>query len=167
MTEPIQTSFVIVGPRALVPGPIFLAFELEGKPGHKGRHRSRIVFPKVGKPFIHNYPDPATEAYEAMLKEYAGLLMRTKMPTANPVTLLVHSFREIPVSWTARERESALVGAIRPTSRPDWDNYGKITDALNGVVWVDDSQVVDGRSIKYYSDRPALRIEVREMIEPP
>ncbi len=167
MQEPIQTSFVIVGPRALVPGPIFLAFEIEGKPGHKGRHRSRIVFPKTGKPFIHNYPDPATEAYETMVKEYAGLLMRRRPPTPNPVCLVVHAFREIPVSWSAREREAALVGAILPTSRPDGDNHLKAAqDALNKIVWLDDSQVVDGRCIKLYSDRPALRIEVREMIEP-
>jgi Holliday junction resolvase RusA-like endonuclease len=166
LTEAIQTSLPIIGPVALVPGPIFLAFELQGKPGHKARHRSRIVFPKAGRPFIHNYPDPDTEAYEKMLAQYAALMMRRRPPTTRPITLLVHSFRSIPVSWTPREKEAALIGAILPTSRPDWDNYGKITDALNGVVWHDDAQVTDGRVIKVYSDQPALRIEVREMIEP-
>lgn len=166
MSEPIQPSFPIVGPVALVTGPVFIEFELAGKPGHKGRHRSAIRW-KDGKPFIFNYPDPATESYESVLKEYAGLLMRRRAPTANPVSLIVHAFREIPVSWSAREREAALVGAIRPTSRPDADNYLKIVDALNGIVWIDDSQVVDGRCIKLYSDRPALRVEVRELVPPP
>jgi Holliday junction resolvase RusA-like endonuclease len=151
---------------ALVAGPVFLCFEIAGKPGHKARHRSRIVFPKKGKAFIHNYPDPDTEAYEKMIREYASLLMRGRPPTERPVALLVHSFREIPESWSRAEKARALAGHIRPTSRPDWDNYGKITDALNEVVWKDDSQVVDGRSIKFYSDRPALRVEVREMVEP-
>ena len=41
-----------------------------------------------------------------------------------------------------------------------------MADALNEIVWKDDSQVVDGRSIKIYSDRPALRIEVREFVQP-
>lgn len=166
MDAPIQTSFPIIGPAALVPGPVFLCFELEGRPGHKGRHRSRMVFPRNGKAFIQNYPDPATEAYEKVLAEYASLLMRRRQPTTHPVALLVHSFRSIPVSWSPRDREAALAGAIRPTSRPDWDNHAKITDALNGIVWADDAQVVDGRSIKVYSDRPALRIEVREFIAP-
>ena len=91
--------------------------------------------------------------------------MRGRAPTENPVALLVHAFLRIPESWSRRDREAALAGAIRGTSRPDWDNYAKITDALNGIVWKDDSQVVDGRVLKYYSDSPALRIEVREFIQ--
>lgn len=151
----------------LVVGPVFLCFEIAGKPQHKARHRSRIVFPRADKraaPFIHNYPDPETEAFENTLKEYAGLMMRGRAPTENPVALLVHAFREIPASWSKRDREDAIRGFIVPTSRPDWDNHGKITDALNGVVWKDDSQVVDGRVIKRYSEQPGLRIEVREFI---
>jgi Holliday junction resolvase RusA-like endonuclease len=159
-----QLALPKLGPAPLVVGPVFLAFELRGKPGHKGRHRSRIVFPKVGKAFIHNYPDPETEAYEKTLGEAANLFMRGKEPTDNPVALLVHAFLAVPASWSNRDREAALAGAIRPTSRPDWDNYGKITDALNKIVWNDDSQVVDGRCIKQYSTEPALRIEVREFI---
>jgi Holliday junction resolvase RusA-like endonuclease len=154
----------VTGP-ALVAGPIFLCFELQGKPGHKARHRSRIVFPKGKKAFIHNYPDPNTEAYEKMLAEAAALFMRGKQPTTRPCALLAHAYKEIPVSWSRSDRDDALCGRILPTSKPDWDNYGKITDAFKGIVWVDDSQVVDGRVIKRYSDQPALRIEVREFVE--
>lgn len=167
---------------ALVAGPVFITFELGGKPGHKARHRSRLVIPReawthtqtasmilkkdIAKLFIQQYPDPDTEAYEKTLAEAAGLFMRGRVPTENPVALLVHSFREIPMSWSKTDKAKALAGAIRPTPRPDWDNYGKITDAFNGIVWKDDSQVVDGRSLKYYSDHPALRIEVRELLPP-
>lgn len=167
---------------ALVVGPVFLCFELEGKPGHKARHRSRLVIPKdawtgygpgayisktgIKKLFIQQYPDPDTEAYEKVIAEYAGLLMRRKPPTEKPVALLVHSFRSIPASWSNRDHAAAVIGGILPTSRPDWDNYGKITDALNGIVWNDDSQVVDGRVIKRYSERPGLRIEIREYVLP-
>ena len=48
----------------------------------------------------------------------------------------------------------------------DWDNHGKITDAFKEIVWHDDAQVTDARVIKRYSQEPALRVEVREMIEP-
>lgn len=161
-----QIALFDTGSPALVAGPVFLAFELRGKPPHKARHRSRIVFPKKGKAFIHNYPDPATEAAEAVLKEAAALFMRGRAPTENPVALLVHVFRPIPESWTKRDHHDAERGAILPTSRPDWDNYGKITDALNGIVWRDDSQVCDGRVIKRYSTDPALRVEVRELLPP-
>lgn len=158
--------FAEAGPVPLRVGPVFLCFEVSGKPGHKARHRSRIVFPKdrKQKPFIHNYPDPDTEAYEKMLAEFAGLKMRGRAPTERPVAILVHAFREIPASWSRRDREMALAGAILPTSKPDADNYGKIVDAFNGIVWRDDSQVCDWRIIKRYSDRPAWRIEVREFV---
>ena len=178
-----QDTLPTLGWPALVAGPVFLCFEIAGKPGHKARHRSRLMIPReawigvgdrafipkvnVKKIFIQQYPDPDTEAYEKMIREYAGLLMNTKRlaPTEKPVALLVHSFRPVPQSWSKTDQARALAANIRPTSRPDWDNYGKITDALNEVVWKDDSQVVDGRSLKYYSSDPALRIEIREMVE--
>lgn len=170
---------------ALIPGPVpFVVFELRGPPGHKGRHRSRLVIPREAwlhtgkasyitregakKIFIQQYPDPATEAYEATLAEAAQLFMRGRQPTSRPVALLVHSFREIPVSWSKLDKEKARAGAIRPTSRPDGDNYLKVVqDGLNGVVFADDSQVVDARVIKKYHDQPGMRIEVREYIDGP
>jgi Holliday junction resolvase RusA-like endonuclease len=79
---------------------------------------------------------------------------------------LMHVFRPVPESWSRRDHELALVGGIRPTSKPDDDNYLKIRDALNGIVWNDDAQCVDSRVLKFYSKRPALRIEIRELISP-
>lgn len=165
MTE-IQQTLPTLGPAPLVPGPVFVCFELTGKPGHKGRHRSRIVVPKGSrKAFVHHYPDPETEAYEKVLAEVAALHMRGKQPTERPVSLLVHAFREVPASWSPRERAAALAGAVVPTSRPDGDNYLKCAqDALNKIVYADDSQVIDARVIKRYDATPALRIEIREFV---
>jgi Holliday junction resolvase RusA-like endonuclease len=168
---------------ALVAGPVFVVFELGGKPGHKGRHRSRLMIPKaawihtqtssfipkdrVRMIFISQYPDPATEATEKVLAEAAGLFMRGRAPTENPVALLVHAFKPIPESWSKTDKAKAEAGAILPTSKPDGDNYLKaVQDALNEIVWKDDSQVVDARVIKRYSTEPAMRIEVREMVPP-
>lgn len=166
----------------LKPGPVFFVCEIEpvaiklridgeqvtreNRIPFKGRHRSRIVIPqdRKQKMFIQNYPDPQTEQFESFIKEYAALVMGAKEPTLEPVALLVHAFVPIPASWSNRDRESARLGGLAPTTKPDWDNFGKITDALNGIVWKDDSQVVDGRVIKRYSDDPALRIEVREFV---
>ncbi len=52
---------------------------------------------------------------------------------------------------------------MRPTVKPDWDNLGKVTDALNGIVWEDDKQVVDGQVIKYYDREPRLEIVVKQI----
>lgn len=152
---------------ALVPAENpFFTLKLAGKPQHKGRHRSRIVFPKVGKPFIHNYPDPETEAFEKTLAMAARLHMRTMPPSEGPLALLVIAGREIPKSWSAKDKQAALDGRILPTPRPDADNHGKIVDALNGIVWKDDAQVVDSRIIKRYAAAPYLTIQVWEFIAP-
>jgi Holliday junction resolvase RusA-like endonuclease len=165
-TEPMLLD---AGPIPLRVGPVFVSFEVTGKPGHKGRHRDRIVFPtdRKKKPFVHHYPDPDTEAYEKILREVAGLHMRGRQPTENPVAMIVHVFREVPKSWSDKDRRRALAGAILPTPKPDADNHSKIVDALNGVVWKDDSQVCDWRTIKRYDARPGWRIEVREFLPLP
>lgn len=93
--------------------------------------------------------------------------MRGRPPTTRPVALLVHAFREIPASWSRHDRDMAMAGGILPASRPDEDNNLKVVqDGLNGIVWHDDAQVCDGRCIKRYSARPALRVEVREFVDP-
>lgn len=167
----------IPGP-ALVVGPVFLCFEYAAgvtaqrkrqQPivPFKHKHGARIAYSRDGKPFVHEYPHPESAAWEKAIGQIAAVHMRGRPPSDRPLALLVHSFIPIPPSWSAREHEAAIAHAILPTSKPDWDNYGKITDALNGVVWRDDAQVVDGRVIKRYSTEPALRIEVREFVAPP
>lgn len=152
---------------ALVPGPVFFELTLLGHPQHKGRHRSRIVFPKDGrKAFIHNYPDPETEAFEGTLAKAAGLVMRRRAPSHEPLCLLFIADRAIPASWTRSERSAALDGRLLATSRPDWDNHAKIVDALNKIVWNDDAQIVDARVLKRYAASPALTVQVREFVAP-
>jgi Holliday junction resolvase RusA-like endonuclease len=151
---------------ALVPGGVFFSIALLGKPQHKGRHRSRIAYTKDRKAFIHNYPDPETEAFEKVLAQAAALLMRGRQPSGEPLCLLLIADRAVPESWSNRDKAAALEGRILPTARPDFDNHGKIVDALNGIVWRDDAQVCDARIIKRYSAAPALTIEVREFLPP-
>lgn len=167
MSTDQQPMLLDAGPVPLRVGPVFVAFEITGKPGHKGRHRSRIVFPADRKkpPFVHHYADPETEKYEALLAEVGALHMRGRAPSEQPLAILVHAFCRVPDSWSRREREQAIAGAIRPTSRPDSDNYLKVVqDALNGVCYRDDSQIVDARVIKRYDERPGMRIELREFL---
>ena len=55
-------------------------------------------------------------------------------------------------------------GDMRPVKRPDWDNVGKIvTDALNGVAYDDDSQIVSASVEKYYSEEPRTEIKIERI----
>jgi Holliday junction resolvase RusA-like endonuclease len=158
----VQLALIDEATPLVISPDVFVRFELPGEPVAKARHRSRIMRRKdTGLPFILQYPDPDTVKYEDALRQVASIAMRSRAPATGPVALLVHAFVPIPKSWTMREKADARSGAALPTGKPDWDNYGKITDALKGVVWRDDASVVDGRVIKRFSDHPAFRVEVR------
>lgn len=79
-----------------------------------------------------------------------------------PLTLSVGITVGIPPSWSKRKRADALAGLVRPTGKPDADNTLKLlADALNKVVWRDDSQLVDVRVIKLYGIEPGALLEIR------
>ena len=53
---------------------------------------------------------------------------------------------------------------IRPIRKPDWDNVGKIIcDALNGIAYRDDAQIVDALVRKFYSDTPRVIVEISDI----
>jgi Holliday junction resolvase RusA-like endonuclease len=59
-----------------------------------------------------------------------------------------------------------LAGSERPTKKPDLDNLAKsVLDALNGVIYQDDSQIVSLHMTKVYSQYPGIDLLIREQIE--
>lgn len=127
--------------------------QVAGPPRGKGR-------PRFSRATGRAYTDAATRAYEGDLRAYAVDAMRGRDLFAGPVLLKLMAIFPIPGTWSKKKRAAALAGAVRPTVKPDLDNILKLTDALNGVVWVDDKQVVAITQIKVYGERPALRLEV-------
>ncbi len=144
----------------------FVVFELQGEPHAWERPGAMIRKGRHG-PYIHWYTRTDDERYRLAIGWAAKAAMRGRAPTDKPVALLVHAFLSIPESWHWKKKQLARAGVILPTDKPDFDNLGKAAaDAIKGIVWGDDSAVCDGRVIKRYSDRPALRVEVRELVPP-
>ncbi|MCJ2129200.1 RusA family crossover junction endodeoxyribonuclease [Methylobacterium sp. E-045] len=142
-----------------------IVITLPGEPRGKGRHRARVVAPRGGKkPFVQEYPDPETARYEAALRTAAAVVMVGRLPLSGPLVVVVYAFMPIPTNWSQAKKREARNGLIRPVVKPDWDNIGKICDALNEVVWGDDSTVVDGIVRKFYSDNPELVITVEPWV---
>ncbi len=126
---------------------------LLGKPVAKGRPR---FVKETGRPFT-----PAkTREYEAALRYAAIEVMGDRPPLEGPLELDITVQMPIPQSWPKKRQADARAGRERPTKKPDWDNFGKVVDALNLVVWVDDGQIIDGRVRKSYSDKPGMFIRV-------
>jgi Holliday junction resolvase RusA-like endonuclease len=62
-------------------------------------------------------------------------------------------------SDSLKKRQAKLCGLLRPVKRPDFDNIAKIVcDALNGVAWHDDAQIVNAQVIKLYGVEPCVKV---------
>lgn len=104
-------------------------------------------------------------------KQYARLVAQQVMEgettvLCGPVSLSVRVYRQIPKSLSKKKRQQAIEGMLLPTTKPDLDNYVKgATDAINGIVIKDDSQIVKFHEPfgKWYSDRPRVEIEIKEI----
>lgn len=119
-----------------------VAFEFAGPP--IGKARPRIT--RWGA-----YTPQRTAKHEASIKAAAGQAMAGQKPLEGPLKGSLIFTMPIPASWPKRKRQDAEEGRIWPTGKPDADNLAKaVMDACNGVVYVDDSQIVALAVVKMY-----------------
>lgn len=138
-----------------------IKFTVPGEPVPKGRHRARIVQPRNRTAFIHFYQDSETEKYESLVARYASLAMQTRGLILGALRVEVTAYVAIPQSWSGKKHLQAIEEEILPTTRPDADNYLKCClDAMNGVAYKDDAQVVAMLVRKRYAEIPRLEIEI-------
>lgn len=140
-----------------------LDLEIPGEPQGKGRLRHRVVRSKANPMgYASGYTPEKTRLYQDLIATAARMAYRGE-PLSGPVYLHVIAFKTIPKSFSRVKRQAALAGHLRPVTKPDWDNFGKVaSDALNTIAFKDDAQVADAFIQKYYSDKPRLRIVVRQ-----
>jgi Holliday junction resolvase RusA-like endonuclease len=107
------------------------------------------------------YTPAATRKYEAHGRLAAQQAMNGRPPITVPVRAEIAIDLPVPASWSVKRRDAALAVDIRPTSRPDADNYIKAAlDSINAIVVSDDSLVVELVTIKQYASVPGLTITI-------
>src|SRR5262245_33848066 len=107
------------------------------------------------------YTPSRTRKYEAHGRLAAQLAMDGKSPINMPVRAEIVIDLPVPASWSGKRRDAALRGEVRPTTRPDADNYVKAAlDAINAIAIADDSLVVELVVSKRYASIPQLTIVV-------
>lgn len=111
------------------------------------------------------YVPKATKAYEELVAWRASDAMTGKAVTPNPVAMQLTFVMPIPKSWTKAKQRDAAAGLVAPTGRPDLSNLIKgVEDALNGIVYKDDSQIVVSQVEKRYGHQAGVEILVEEDI---
>lgn len=135
-----------------------LTITIPGEMRGKGRPRFGTA---GGQP--RAFTDPKTRSAEAWVRSRAADAW-AGAPLAGPVTLQMSIGVAVPASWSKRKRADALSGAIWPTSKPDLDNVLKLVgDALNGIVWQDDKQIVRAEVVRRYVEAPQTVLTVAEV----
>ena len=111
----------------------------------------------------HAYETAKCKAYKAIVAAAARAAMKGKTPITGRVFVWCQFFMPIPKGWSKAKKEDALNGAIQPLKRPDGDNLEKlIWDALTGIVWSDDAQIVQWAGAKWYGN-PETVVKVIEI----
>ena len=136
-----------------------IRFTVYGEPIAQGRPK----FARV-KNHVVAYDPAKSKNYKSRVLA-AALEVKPEKPLEGPLALIVTIYRTIPKSFSKKKREQAISGYIRPTTKPDVSNICKgVEDALKGVIWRDDSQVVTMYASKYYDESPRVEICVKEAI---
>ena len=126
---------------------------MDGQPVGKGRPRFSRATGTV-------YTPEKTARYEERLAWAAQSVMAGRPLLTGALQVDIEAHMEIPKSKTKAFRAAALDGKIKPTTKPDPDNIAKMLDALNRVVWIDDSQIYLLTVHKIYSERPHIQITI-------
>lgn len=130
-----------------------------GEPVAQGRPR----FSRQGG-FVKAYDPAKSRDYKSYVRMIAAQ-HAPLTPVEGAIEFSLRIYRAIPKGIPKYKRESAKAGRLRPVTKPDVSNVLKgVEDALKGVWYKDDSQIVGyGVLGKWYDERPRIEIMMREL----
>lgn len=133
------------------------AITIPGKP--LGKQRPRVLKNGI------TYTPEKTVNYETFVKQLYFEQYHREKPFDGPVKMRIVAYMPIPQSASKVKKTDMMRGIIRPTKKPDVDNIIKIiADALNGMAYQDDKQIVSCTVEKVYSDVPRVQVEIQEVV---
>lgn len=134
-----------------------VTFSIPGEPVGKGR-------PRFNRATGRTYTPERTASYENLVKLEYEKLCGNQGFGESPVGILVTAYYAIPKSASKAKRKAMERDVIRPTKKPDCDNILKtVCDALNGLAYKDDSQVVLALIDKHYAEVPHVDVTLNAM----
>lgn len=132
-----------------------ISFEIPGKP--MGKQRARTL--KNG----HSYTPKETVNYETLVRQIF-ITQHFERQLTGAIEAEITAYFPIPMSASKKKREQMISGEIRPTTKPDWDNIGKIIcDSLNNLAYHDDAYIVECTVKKFYAEDPGVVINFTEI----
>ena len=133
-----------------------MKFTIPGVPVGKGRPK----FSTFNGQAVAYTPEK-TVNYENLVKLSFQASGEKPFDRETQLKAIILAYFPIPKSTSKKKREKMQTDLILPTKKPDTDNIAKaILDALNGVAYYDDAQVVELHVVKKYSDEPRAEVMI-------
>ena len=132
---------------------------IPGEPQGKGRHRAVRRGDQIAA-----YTPKKTKDYEDEVQFCYRQAYGDRMAFAvdEPISATIVAAFGIPKSTSKRRKVEMMAGMVLPTKKPDTDNIAKIVlDALNGLAYPDDKQVVELQVLKTYDLDGYVEVELR------
>lgn len=135
-------------------------FLIPGKPQGKERPRFNTTTKAVHTP-------KTTRQYEQTVRwSYLSATDAAQRYHAGAVRVDIDAVFPIPKSWNRAKTRQALAGQIVPEVKPDTDNIAKaVLDALNGLAYKDDSQVIELNVRKRYGEIGHISVKIEDLEE--
>lgn len=135
-------------------------FTVMGEP--RGKQRAKTY--RHGN-FTKTVTPEQTVVYENLIAlEYRRQCMDFRFEDKAMLAIMIEAHFSIPKSVSKKNRALMIERVLRPVKKPDGDNIIKVVcDALNGLAYHDDAQIVDMVVRKYYAESPKLVISVKEV----
>jgi Holliday junction resolvase RusA-like endonuclease len=136
---------------------LVVTFTVDGDPVPKGRPR----FARRGQ-FVQTYTDAKTIDYETQVAMQARHAIGSTKPLEGALSVFLYLRYTVPASYSKKRKEACLKGVEYP-KKVDIDNvYKSITDAMQGIVYANDSQIVEAHIKKVYAEESGANIMVQE-----
>ena len=133
--------------------------QIPGEPQPKHRHRST----QMGR-FIKQYPDPRTVSWENRIAWFAWNARANKEGNDYNSSPMLTGPIEIELYFFFIKPKSTPDYHILKTTKPDIDNLTKcVMDALEGTLYLKDSEIVKATSIKLFGAEPFTLIKIKEV----
>ena len=134
-----------------------VSFIIPGAPTGKGRPRVTSIGGHA-----RTYTPEKTRSREGIVASLCMDAMQGRAALAGPVEVMIAIEAPIPASWSRVKRAAA---AGKPCAvKPDLDNVVKLLlDAVNGIAFGDDRQVVSLAASKIYGHEPRTTVQITEV----
>lgn len=127
---------------------------IPGEPVAQGRARFSVM-----RGSVRVYDPARSSDYKSYVSNMVTFSGQAQNKLTGSICMLLVAYRTTPKSWSAKKKQQAEEMELMPMSRPDASNYLKgVEDALNGILFDDDSQIVMPITLKAYSSRPRIEL---------